>query len=56
MVVLDKMRGDAGCCPEDLLVVTFKEKAATVAEDFWFEDQHIGDGGWDNIHIQTLWR
>ena len=42
MVVLDKLALQACAFSEAAGVEAFEEKAALIAEHFWFEDDHTG--------------
>ena len=50
VVVLDKIHIAPGQFGKPAPVEAFKKEAAIVAKYFWFDDQQIGDGGWDGNH------
>jgi hypothetical protein len=52
MVVLDKDRVNAGLFLPGFLVEAFVKKSARVAEDFWLDDQDVGDVGFYDVHRQ----
>ena len=50
VVVLHKVKVQAGGFIEGFLVEAFVEEAACVAEHFGFDDEHVWDGGGGDVH------
>jgi hypothetical protein len=54
VVVLHKVHVVADGLVEDLLVVALHEEAASVPEDLGLQDEDIGDGSADDVHVQRV--
>ena len=54
MVVLDELAIQAGGLLEGAGVEAFEEEAAVVPKDFRFEDEHVGNGGGDSLHLSCV--
>ena len=56
VVVLDEGAGAAGRTTEFVFAERLHEEAAGVRMDHGFEDEDVGDGGGDDVHVLRLTR